>query len=204
MRVCGMKAKFVAVTALVVLLAAACSTASLDVEAGPEDATGTTAVTPSTEADAATTDPTTPASGPEADAPSEPGATATDAACPLDTLADAMDDAFGDDPTTADTDAVAEVFDQLAATAPPDVAADLAVLRDAMVTLVTQLQAMYGLDPSTMSTEALSQAEQALSAIDTPELRAASERVEEYYRSICPDYPFDASEDFAPIGGGFD
>lgn len=192
-----------ATVALIVLLGAACTTTSLDVEAGAErsDASGATTVpsqsteVPATEAPTAQVPTTAP--------PTWDGAGVA-AECPLDALESMMEDAYGDDPTTADVDRIRAVYDQLSASLPPDLAADLAQLRDATITMLTQLQALYGQDPSTMSTEALGQAERAFGALDTPELRAASERVEQYLRTVCPDFPFEGSDDFHPVGDAID
>jgi hypothetical protein len=197
-----MRSRIVAVAcvASILLLAAACTTTSLDVEAGAEaGGSGATTTVPSHATVPTTESTVVPTTAPTT---SDEPAAATD--CPLDALESAMEDAYGDDPTTADVDRIRAVYDQLGASLPPDLAADLAQLRDATITMVTRLQALYGQDPSTMSTEMLDQLEQAFTGIETPELRAASDRVEQYFRAACPDFPFEGTGAPDATGDAFD
>jgi hypothetical protein len=188
--------------AAMMLVAGACTTQSLDEEVQAGSAADAT--TSSVVNEPATTTELPPPSSTPSDAASDddssPPAVSTDGDCPLDSLSSIMDDAFGADPQQADVGELADVFDQLEQAVPADLVPDLRMLEDAIVPLVEQLQGLEGQDPSTMSTALLGQMEAAFAALDTPQIRAASDRVEAYFRTVCPDYPFDSDEGFEPIG----
>jgi hypothetical protein len=192
--------------AAAILAASGCTTRSLDEEvragSAADAATTTVAHERTDTTDGVTTSSAVgaPSSGeetpPETTTPVEDG-------CPIDeSMTAMMEEVFGDDLQSAAGPRMTEVFDLIEQVVPAELAADVRTLRDGLVMLVNELQWLESQDPTTMTSEQIEQMGAVFERLDTPEMNAASERVEGYFRTACPDHPINgASEDFAPIGG---
>lgn len=188
------RALAVGVATVVLLVASGCTTGSLDedVQVGAPDAATTVVDPPADDDRTTTTSPLATATSPDTDAePDQP----TDE-CPLTEVDALMDDAFDLPPQEVDVDAVVAAFDQLATVVPTELASDVRTLRDAVADVLTRLESLEGQDPMTMGTGQIEQLGAAFAAFDAPEVQAASARLEDFFRTMCPDEMFAGSESF--------